>query len=90
MLFLQIGVLITGVQNEIAHVRTVHERTSYFSKQNRVLNIDHLLPYGELEMSSIMLSPHLIGDNRNTLRIQVVIIPMSRFVCHEVPLFEFK
>lgn len=83
--------LITGVQNEISHVRTVLERTHYFSKQHRVLNIDNLLPYGELEMSSIKLSPHLIGDNRDTLRIQVIIAPMGPFVSRsDAPPFEFK
>lgn len=87
---LQIGVLISGVQNEITHIRTVHERTHYFSKQNRVLNIDNLLPYGELEMSSIKLSPHLIGENRDTLNIQVIITPMGPHVCSEAPAFEFN
>lgn len=86
----QIGVLIKGVQNEIEHIRTVHERTHYFSCQERVLNIDNLLPYGELEMASIKLSPHLIGDSRDTLQIQVIITPMGQFVCAETPVFDIN
>lgn len=82
--------LIKGVQNEIEHIRTVHERTHYFSRQNRVLNIDNLLPYGELEMSSIKLSPHLTGENRDTLHIKVIITPMGPLVCSEAPSFDFN
>ncbi|GAB0089292.1 BTB/POZ domain-containing protein 17 [Sergentomyia squamirostris] len=86
----KIGVLITGVQNQITHIRTVNERIHYFSRTNRVLNIDHLLPYEELELCSIKLSPHLTGDERNTLTIQVIIAPMGPYVCHETPAFDFK
>uniref|UniRef100_A0A1B0GLD6 BTB domain-containing protein n=2 Tax=Lutzomyia longipalpis TaxID=7200 RepID=A0A1B0GLD6_LUTLO len=86
----KIGVLITGVQNQITHIRTVHERVHYFSRSNRVLNIDNLLPYEELELCSIKLSPHLTGDDRDTLTIQVIIAPMGPYVCHETPAFDFK
>lgn len=90
MHFYQIGVLITGVQNKIPHIRTVHVRTHYFSIANRVLNIDNLLPYDELELSSIKLSSHLIGKDRNTLSIQVIIAPMGPFSCNEAPELDFK
>lgn len=88
--FLQIGVLITGVQNDIKHVRTVHVCTSYFSKANPTLNIDNLLPYGELELSAITLSPHLIGKDRNLLNLQVIIVPMGVYTCYDTIPFEFK
>lgn len=87
---LQIGVLITGVQNDIKHVRTVHVCTSYFSKANPTLNIDNLLPYGELELSAITLSPHLIGKDRNLLNLQVIIVPMGVYTCYDTIPFEFK
>lgn len=86
----QIGVLITGVQNDIKHVRTVHVCTSYFSKSNPTLNIDNLLPYDELELSTIKLSPHLIGKDRNLLNLQVIIVPMGVFTCYDTIPFEFK
>lgn len=85
-----VGVLITGVQNHIQHVRTVHVRTHYFSRINRVLNMDNLLPYDELELSSIKLSSHLVGEKRNQLQLQVIIAPMGVHVSHETPAFEFK
>lgn len=86
----QIGVLITGVQNNIQHVRTVHVRTAYFSKSNPTLNLDHLLPYDELELSAIKLSPHLIGKDRNMLSLQVIISPMGPYICYDTIPFEFK
>jgi len=86
----KVGVLITGVQNKIPHIRTVHVRTHYFSKENRILNMDNLLPYDELALSSIKLSSHLIGNERNTLSLQIIIAPMGKYVCHDTPPFEFK
>lgn len=86
----QVGVLITGVQNKIPHIRTVHVRTHYFSKENRILNMDNLLPYDELALSSIKLSSHLIGNERNTLSLQIIIAPMGPYVCNDTPPFEFK
>lgn len=85
-----IGILITGVQNDIKHVRTVHVCTTYFSKSNPTLNIDNILPFGELELSAIKLSPHLIGKERNLLNLQVIIVPMSQHTCYETIPFEFK
>lgn len=86
----KIAVLITGVQNKIQHILTVHERTEYFSDSYQVLNIDGLLPYDELALSSIKLSPHLIGLERNNLFLQIIIAPMGVFTCHENPPFDFK
>lgn len=71
-------------------MRTVHVRTHYFSRVNRVLNMDNLLPYEELELSSIRLSSHLIGAERNQLSLQVIIAPMGAHVSHDTPAFEFK
>lgn len=82
--------LVTGVQNEKEHIRTVHVRTKYFSNIDRVLNIDDVLPYDELKMSSPILSPHLIGHLRNMIIIQVIIIPMDQYTCHDSPPFEFQ
>ena len=82
--------LITGVQNNINHILTVHERTEYFSNQVRVLNMDNLIPFDELALSSIKLSPHLIGPDRNKLNIQVIIAPMGVHTCRDAPPFEFK
>lgn len=87
---LQIGVLITGVQNDIKHVRTVHVCTTYFCKSNPTVNIDNIIPFGELELSAIKLSPHLIGKDRNLLNLQVIIVPMGPYTCYDTIPFEFK
>lgn len=65
-------------------------RTAYFSKKNPTLNIDHLLPYDELELSTAKLSPHLTGKERNNLNLQVIIAPMGPYICQDTVPFEFK
>ena len=84
------AVLITGVQNNIQHVRTVHIRHHYFSMANPTLFMDNLLPYDELELSSIRLSPHLIGKDRNMLSLQVIIAPVGVHTSQDTMPFEFK
>lgn len=84
-----VGVLISGVQSKITHVRTCHVRTAYFSNDQRVLNIDNLIPYEELQLSAVNLSQHLIGEKRDTIRLQVVIAPLGEHACTETPPFEF-
>lgn len=85
-----IGVLISGVQNRITHVRTCHVRTAYFSNEFRVLNIDNLIPYDELQLSAVNLSPHLVGEKRDTIRLQVIIAPVGEYACTVTPPFEFR
>ncbi|KAM8721157.1 hypothetical protein ACLKA7_007086 [Drosophila subpalustris] len=85
----KIAVLIVGIQNTIPHIRTVVERTEYFSDESRVINLDNLLPYEELEHSSPSLSPHLTGNQRNTLSLHVVITPMDAHTCRDAPPFQF-
>lgn len=87
---LQIACLITGVQNKIDHILTLHERTEYFSSDQRVVNLDNLIPFDELALSSINLSPHLVGPNRNNLELHVIIVPMGPYTCRDTPSFDFK
>lgn len=70
-------------------MRTCHVRTAYFSNEQRVLNIDNLIPYEELQLSAVNLSQHLIGEKRDTIRLQVVIAPLGEHACTETPPFEF-
>uniref|UniRef100_A0A1B0A067 BTB domain-containing protein n=1 Tax=Glossina pallidipes TaxID=7398 RepID=A0A1B0A067_GLOPL len=86
----KIAALITGVQNKVNHILTLHERTEYFSREHRILNMDNLIPYDELALSSINLSPHLVGPKRNDLLLQVIIAPMGPYTCREAPPFDFK
>ncbi|EDV91833.1 BTB/POZ domain-containing protein 17 [Drosophila grimshawi] len=83
----KIAVLIVGEQNKIAHIRTVVERSEYFSEVARVINLDNLLPYEELTSRS--LSPHLTGNKQNTLSLHVVITPMGSHTCRDTPPFQF-
>ncbi|KAI8125189.1 BTB/POZ domain-containing protein 17 [Lucilia cuprina] len=86
----KIACLITGVQNKIDHILTLHERTEYFSGEQRVVNLDNLIPFDELALSSINLSPHLVGPNRNNLELHVIIVPMGPYTCRDTPSFDFK
>lgn len=84
-----IGVLISGLQSKITYVRTVYIRVQYFSQDENVLIIDNLLPYDELELSSVNLSPYLIGQQHDTLDLSVIIIPLSDLSCSITPKFDF-
>lgn len=83
-----IGVLITGIQGKIPYCKTVYVRVQYFSQEENVLIIDNLLPYEELELSSVNLSPYLVGNNRDVLDLSVIIIPLSELSCSIAPKFE--
>lgn len=83
-----IGVLISGAQKKITYVRTVYIRVQYFSRDENVLIIDNLLPYEELELSSVNLSPYLIGPQYDTLDLSVIIIPLSELSSSIAPKFE--
>lgn len=82
--------LITGVENRIEHVMTIRERTEYFSDCSSGVNIDNLIPYDELALSSIKLSQFLVGSKRNDIHLQVVITPMGQYTSRSSPLLEFK
>jgi len=75
------------MQNKITHIKTLHTRTSYFSRENRVINIDNLVPFEELATD---MSPLMIGENRDTFKIHVIITPMHQNYTQDSPTFEFK
>jgi len=52
--YFQIAVLIVGMQNQIMHIRTVVERTEYFSDTSRVVNLDNPLPRALPSLSSML------------------------------------
>lgn len=83
----QIAVLVSGSQNNVTHIKTLHTRTSYFSRENRVINIDNLVPYDELSMDR---SLYLIGKDHDTVKISVIITPMTQGLAQDQPSFEFK
>lgn len=79
--------LVSGSQNNVTHIRTLHTRTNYFSRENRVINIDNLVPYDELSNDR---SLYLIGKDRDTVRIHVIITPLQQGLAQDPPSFEFK
>lgn len=83
----QIAVLISGSQNNIVHIKTLHTRTSYFSRETRVINFDNLIPYEELDTDN---SIYLVGKDRDVIRIHVIILPFPQSITQDSPPFEFK
>lgn len=79
--------LVSGIQNSVTHIKSLHTRTNYFSRENRVINIDNLIPYDELSTDRSLF---LIGSNRDTVRIHVIITPMQQGLTQDPPNFEFK
>lgn len=84
----KIGVLVTGSsQNGVTHIKTLHTRTNYFSQESRVVTFDNLVPYDELSCDR---SLYLIGQEHDTFRIHVIILPLQQGLTQEPPSYEFK
>lgn len=83
---LKIAVLVSGCQNNITHIKTLQTSTECLSKKNQVVILEHLVPYDELSDRSV----YLIGKDRDTARIQVVITPMKMGLTRDSPDFEFN
>lgn len=79
--------LVSGIQNNVTHIKTLHSRTAYFSRENRVINIDNLVPYDELSTDR---SVYLIGNDHDTVKIHVIICPLQQGIARDSPNFEFK
>lgn len=89
IVILQIAVLVHGIQNNVSHIKNSHTRVSFFSQisENRAINFDNILPYEELSTDR---SDFLIGPNRDSVKIDVVIVPMNQNPLQESPSFDFK
>ncbi|KAK6617539.1 hypothetical protein RUM44_005127 [Polyplax serrata] len=75
----KIGIVIYGTQNDIEHIMFVYERNHHFSETERVLNLDDLLSFEQLNpfMKSGTPSEFLVGPNRDALKIHIVIEPLN-------------
>ncbi|XP_060821143.1 BTB/POZ domain-containing protein 17 isoform X1 [Bombus pascuorum] len=77
----KIGVLIYGLQDGVEHIARVTEIIHRFSKKERVLNLDDLLPFEELnpQQGSVSenTSPFLVGPNKDMLKLHIVISPAN-------------
>ncbi|XP_053678799.1 BTB/POZ domain-containing protein 17 [Anopheles nili] len=74
-----IGVLICGMMNDEEYVHNSLVRMAYFSNDQRVLNIDNLIPFDELQLGGQSLSHYLVGEHLDTIKIKVVIVPLNPF-----------
>lgn len=82
----KIGVLVSGITCDVENVVEVAYYIRKFSKEDNTFNINDLLSYHKLNDRFNNLSPkcgecvseapYLIGSDRDTLKLQVVIIPL--------------
>ncbi|XP_012268456.2 BTB/POZ domain-containing protein 17 [Athalia rosae] len=77
----KIGVLFYGLQDGVEHIARVSEVIHRFSTDDRVLNLDDLLPFEELnpKQPSVgnVVSPFLVGPNKDMLKLHIVISPAN-------------
>lgn len=78
----KIGVLIYGLQDGVEHIARVTEIIHRFSEKERVLNLDDLLPFEELNpqqgsVPETLVSPFLVGPNKDMLKLHIVISPAN-------------
>ncbi|KAK1135303.1 hypothetical protein K0M31_008068 [Melipona bicolor] len=77
----KIGVLIYGLQDGVEHIARVTEIIHRFSEKERVLNLDDILPFEELnpQQGSVSenTSPFLVGPNKDMLKLHIVISPAN-------------
>lgn len=83
-----VAVLIYGKENNTEYVTDVVERVHHFNSQNRVLNIDDLIPFEQLNPSCSMdgneYSRYIIGPKRNQVRLNIIITPTTQFCVKNV------
>ncbi|XP_014209003.1 BTB/POZ domain-containing protein 17 [Copidosoma floridanum] len=82
----KIGVLIYGIQDDVEHIVTVKEVVHRFDLNHRVLNLDNIIPFEDLNLkkdsintSSATTSKYLVGPNKDTLKLHVIISPLNPF-----------
>lgn len=74
-----IGILICGRQDGLEHIRKVVQKNFVFSDDERLLNINDLIPYDDLNDPRVGRSPYLIGGNSDCLKLHIVITPLCSF-----------
>lgn len=80
----KIGVLIYALQDGVEHIARVTEVIHRFNKDERVLNLDNLLPFEELNPPVNITnnkdnssSAFLVGPNKDMLKLHIVISPAN-------------
>lgn len=76
----RVGILLYAKQGGIEYIVKVIEKLHYFNAQNRVLNVDNIIPFEELNPPAVAGdsdTKYLIGTKNDQLRINIVITPLS-------------
>lgn len=88
--------MIYGEKDGIEHVVQVIERVHTFTSEERLLNIDDIIPFSEInprttiDSSNMSQNCYLIGSNKNGLRMHIIITPLTKFCSTFSPHFVFK
>lgn len=77
----KVSILIYGVQGGVEHVIQVVEKVHHFTTQDKILNIDDLIPFHELNtpvtFQPVHETPFLVGPQRDQLKLNIVIAPIK-------------
>ncbi|XP_012276595.1 BTB/POZ domain-containing protein 17 [Orussus abietinus] len=83
----KVGVLFYGLQDGVEHIARVIEVVHRFSNRERILNLDGLLPFEELNPQQAAVSkdhqgppaasPFLVGPKKDMLKMHIVISPAN-------------
>ncbi|XP_035791270.1 BTB/POZ domain-containing protein 17-like isoform X1 [Anopheles albimanus] len=75
-----IGVLVFGREDDDEYIVSCRVQVAYFSNQRRVINIDDIIPFDELQWTSTeMPNLYMVGEFRDKVKIQVVIVPLNPY-----------
>jgi hypothetical protein len=84
---MKVAVIVLAAQRDITYCKSVHTRIAYFSRQNRVVNIDNLIPFDEIASED---SIYLLRKRRDMIQVRVVILPFPQAITQEAPEYSFK
>lgn len=69
-----VSILVSGMQDGVEHVRKVVQREHTFTQESRMLNLDDLVPYTEL--NDVAASSFLVGPHCDRFRLRITIMPL--------------
>lgn len=71
-----VSVLVSGKQDGVEHVRMVVQKEFTFTMEDRILNLNDLVPFTELNRAHGCTSPFLIGPRCDLLSLRIAITPL--------------
>lgn len=78
-IFVKIGILIIGDQDDFEHVRCVKSRNYIFTPMDQIVNFDDIVDYDEL-IAMLPKSNFLSGEAKDSFKILVTITPLTKHV----------